>query len=201
MPVFYKYAIITFLSYLFGAVPYGYILLRLKTGEDILKMGSGNIGSTNVRRVAGKKLSIVTQLLDMSKGLIPVTLFLILKKEGLVNFEYNLVYIIALATITGHNYSIFLKFKGGKGVNTTLGASLLIAPYPVMISVLTFFLTKAVFKYVSAGSLAIALVLPISELVIYGFTITFNYLALCSLLIIAMHYSNIRRLINGEENL
>jgi glycerol-3-phosphate acyltransferase PlsY len=107
MTVFYKYAIITFLSYLFGAVPYGYILLRLKTGENILKMGSGNIGSTNVRRVAGKKLSIVTQLLDMSKGLIPVTLFLILKKEGLVNFEYNLVYIIALATITGHNYSIF----------------------------------------------------------------------------------------------
>lgn len=161
-----------------------------------MEEGSGNVGSTNVRRVAGKKLSIITQLLDMLKGLLPVVLFLVFKPS--VSTPYYIL-MLALAAIIGHDFSIFLKFKGGKGVNTTLGASVLLAPYSVFIAVGLYFIVKWRFKYVSLGSMVIAFTIPLIEIILYGFTPTFYYLLICSFLIVVLHRENIIRLIKGNE--
>jgi glycerol-3-phosphate acyltransferase PlsY len=107
--------------------------------------------------------------------------------------------LVAIAVILGHNFSIFLKFKGGKGVNTTLGASLLIAPIPVLSAVIIYYIIKWLFKYVSMGSLAIAIVLPLGAFIQFGIGITFYYFLLCSLMIFLRHIPNIKRLLVGKE--
>jgi acyl phosphate:glycerol-3-phosphate acyltransferase len=186
------------LSYLLGSIPVGYILTKFSTGKNILEMGSGNIGSTNVGRIAGKKLSVITQLLDMLKGFLPVALYIyIANDKKLVSDLY--IYWLALAAILGHDLSIFLKFKGGKGVNTTLGASVLIAPISVFISVAIYFIVKFRFKYVSLGSIILGISLPLIEMIFHGFTSVFYYLLICMVLIIIMHRTNIHRLLHNQE--
>ncbi len=185
-------------AYLLGAIPFGYLLTRYYMGKNIMKIGSGNIGSTNVKRVAGKKISLITQLLDMLKGFLPVLIYYLLIDGKMNVFDY-FVYIVALATIIGHDFSIFLKFKGGKGVNTTLGTSVLIAPFSVFIAIVVYLVVKWQFKYVSLGSIFLALALPISELIIHQVTLTFYYLLICAVLIIILHYENIKRLLNDRE--
>ena len=186
------------LSYLLGSIPFAYILTKYYTGKNILKWGSGNVGSTNVGRVAGKKIGILTQLLDMTKGLLPVAVYLLFTEEKIGESD-PFVYWLALAAIIGHDFSIFLKFKGGKGVNTTLGASVLIAPVSVFISVAIYFIVKWRFKYVSLGSILLAISLPLTEFIFHGLSPTFYYLLLCMLLIIFLHRTNIIRLINQQE--
>lgn len=186
------------LSYLLGSIPIGYILIKFSTGKNILKLGSGNVGSTNVGRVAGKKMAIITQLLDMAKGFIPVAIYLFFVDEK-IGDSYFYVFWLALAAIIGHDFSIFLKFKGGKGVNTTLGASVLIAPVSVFISVAAYFIVKWQFKFVSLGSLILGIFLPITELIFHGLTSTFYYLLVYMVLIILMHRTNIIRLFNKQE--
>ncbi|WP_372645315.1 glycerol-3-phosphate 1-O-acyltransferase PlsY [Ancylomarina sp.] len=184
------------LAYLWGSIPFGYLLTKLSTGKNILKEGSGNLGSTNVRRVAGKKISIMTQLLDMLKGFLPIVLFLVFNTTALPPY---FIYLLALVSIVGHDFSLFLKFKGGKGVNTTLGASLLIAPLPVFVSVAVYFIVKWRFKYVSMGSIALAIVMPLTELILNGITLVLYYLIISSVLIVFLHRKNIIRLLQGTE--
>lgn len=184
------------LTYIWGSIPVGYLLTKFSTGENILELGSGNVGSTNVKRVAGKKLSLITQLFDMLKGLLPVALFLLFNNQSA---DASFAYLLALAAIVGHDFSLFLKFWGGKGVNTTLGASLLLAPYAVFIAVALYFLVKWRYQYVSLGSIVLALSLPLTELLMHGFSLSFYYLLACSLLIVILHRKNIVRLINGNE--
>jgi len=186
------------LSYILGAIPFGYILTRYYTGKNIMEMGSGNVGSTNVGRVAGKRIAIITQLLDMLKGLLPVAVYLYFMDDKSQGAEFY-TYYVALATIIGHDFSIFLKFKGGKGVNTTLGSSQLIAPLSVFISVAIYFAVKWRFKYVSLGSIILGISLPLSELIIHGLSSTFYYLLVCAILIILQHRTNIKRLLHSEE--
>jgi len=184
------------LVYLWGSVPFGYLLTKYFAGKNILKLGSGNIGSTNVRRIAGKKISILTQLLDMLKGFFPIALFLFFDLDTTVPYY---IFLLALGVIIGHDFSLFLKFKGGKGVNTTLGASVLLIPYSVIISVAIYFVVKRRFKYVSLGSIALAIAMPISELIIHQTTPAFYFLFASSILIILLHRQNITRLIGGNE--
>jgi len=184
------------LTYLWGSLPFGYVLTKFYTGKNILEFGSGNVGSTNVKRIAGKKVSIITQLLDMLKGLLPVALFLVFNPD--TTFPHY-IFMLALAAIIGHDFSLFLKFKGGKGVNTTLGASLLLAPYSVFISVAVYFMVKWRFKYVSLGSIALAIAMPTIELILHQITPTFCFLLISSSLIILLHRQNIIRLIKGNE--
>ncbi len=186
------------LSYLVGAIPFGYILTRYFTGKNILEIGSGNVGSTNVGRVAGKKIAIITQLLDMLKGFLPVAVYLYFIDDKSMASEFY-IYCVALATIIGHDFSIFLKFKGGKGVNTTLGASILLAPFSVFISAAIYFIVKWRLKYVSLGSIVLGIALPITELFINGLSSTFYYLLICMILIILLHRTNINRLLHNEE--
>lgn len=190
----------TLISYLIGAIPFGYLLTKHILNVNILEIGSGNIGSTNVKRIAGRKISIYSQLLDMAKGLIVVAIAMILQYyNSFFRSQEYFVYLVAIAVILGHNFSIFLKFKGGKGVNTTLGASLLIAPIPVLSAVVFYYLVKWMFKYVSLGSLAIAITLPIGAFIQFGIGITFYYFLICSTMIILRHIPNIKRLLEGKE--
>lgn len=187
------------LTYLWGSIPYGYLITRFSTGKNILEQGSGNVGSTNVGRVAGRKMAIITQLLDMLKGLLPVALYMYIYNIQINTPTQSYIYLLAFAAIIGHNFSIFLKFKGGKGVNTTLGASVLIAPYSVFISVGVYFLVKWRYKYVSLGSMVLGITLPLVELIIHGFSLTFYYLLICAALIILRHRKNIDRLLQNKE--
>ena len=191
-------------TYLIGSIPVGYLLIRYLTGQNILELGSGNIGSTNVKRVAGKKIAAITQLLDMAKGLLPVGLYFYLAYDSNLTYYQNTVsnlsiYYVALASILGHDFSIFLRFKGGKGVNTTLGASVLLAPLSVFISVAFYFIVKWRFKYVSLGSIVLAITMVVSAFIICGITPTFYYLLVCMILIIVLHYKNIGRLLRNQE--
>lgn len=195
MPLAFEILFI-FLSYLLGSIPFGYIVVKVATGKNLVEYGSGNVGSTNVKRIGGRKLSIITQLLDMLKGLLPVAIFLLLDYNSSIQYY---IYMLALASILGHNFSLFLKFKGGKGVNTTLGASVLIAPYSVFIAVGVYYIVKWKFKFVSLGSLLLATTMPIVEYIIHKANPVFYYLIISSLLIIIMHRKNIIRLIKGEE--
>ena len=184
-------------TYLIGSIPVGYLLTRYATGKNIREYGSGNIGSTNVKRIAGKKIALITQLLDMLKGLLPVSLYLLFfSNSGAASYW---VYGIALAAILGHDFSVFLKFKGGKGVNTTLGASVLLAPVAVFGSVALYFIVKWRFKYVSLGSLVLAAALPIISFIQNNITPTFYYLLICTALITVLHAKNIQRLLRNEE--
>ncbi len=197
--IFWVTTIIIILTYFLGSIPTGYYLTKKYTGINILDAGSGNIGSTNVKRVAGKKISIITQLLDMLKGLLPVLVVQILTANDLIQPSPYFIYLVALASIIGHDYSIFLKFKGGKGVNTTLGASLIISPIPVLTSVAIYYLAKWRFKYVSFASILLGITLPIIGMTVYGLSIKTYYLAICAAIIILRHKTNIIRLVLKTE--
>ena len=186
-------------AYMLGSIPFGYLFTRKFTGKNIFKSGSGNIGSTNVARIAGKRIALLTQVCDMSKGLLPVALVYFLDIENYFHFEEYFIYMVALASILGHDFSLFLKLKGGKGVNTTLGASLLLAPYSVFFSVMVYYFVKWKYRYVSAGSICLAISLTISDLVIHRNSVRFYYLMVCSCLIIIRHIPNIKRLLKGIE--
>lgn len=196
--------VLVLVSYLIGSIPVGYLLVRYATGNNIQELGSGNIGSTNVKRIAGKKLGLITQILDMSKGLLPVAVYLYWSYNSALDYFQNIqsgfwIYAVALAAILGHDFSLFLKFKGGKGVNTTLGASLLLAPIPVLISVVVYFIVKWRFKYVSLGSITLSVSLVATQFLLAGMSYTLYYLLICMLLIILSHHKNIDRLLHNQE--
>jgi len=192
--------LIILIAYLLGSIPFGYIFTKKYTGKNIREHGSGNIGSTNVKRIAGKRVALYTQLCDMAKGLIPVVIVWLMQYFQVYSFHSFFIYAVALATILGHNFSIFLRFKGGKGVNATLGASLWLAPAPVLLSVVVYYITKWSTKYVSLGSILLAVALVLSGLLISGVTYLFYYLLICSALIIIRHIPNIKRLAAGTES-
>jgi glycerol-3-phosphate acyltransferase PlsY len=148
--------LLVLLAYSMGSIPFGYLFTKKLTGKNIFDLGSGNIGSTNVGRIAGKKIAVLTQVCDMSKGLLPEALTYFLNTENIFHFEKHFIFVVALSTILGHDFSIFLKLKGGKGVNTTLGASLLLAPFSVAVSVLLYFLVKWKYNFVSLASICLA---------------------------------------------
>lgn len=193
--------------YLWASVPYGYIIAKIFTGKDIRQYGSGNIGSTNVKRIGGKRIALATQLLDMAKGLLPVFLIMYALplsshdniNDSFISYPRLCTYSTAICSIMGHNFSIFLRFKGGKGVNTTLGASLLISPLVVLLAVPVYYITKYLSHYVSLGSICLGLSLPLFEYLIYGSNENFYYFIICSVFIILSHQKNIQRLIRKQE--
>ncbi|SHF13012.1 glycerol-3-phosphate 1-O-acyltransferase PlsY [Clostridium fallax] len=188
-------------SFLLGSIPVGYIISNKLYGIDITKKGSGNIGSTNVGRILGKKASIYTQIADISKGLIPVILGLLIFNFINISISKDLfLSIIALAAILGHDYTPFLNFNGGKGVNTTLGAFALIATIPVIIAVAMHFLLRLITPIVSIRSIVLGLTIPI-VCAFMNFPISIIVSAsLAAILIVIRHKSNIIKLINKEEN-
>ena len=196
--------LIVVLSYLIGSIPWGYLFARSK-GIDIRQHGSGNIGAANVLRVMGKKWGYLVFLCDFFKGFLSVKLGSLIAAFFLVNLVLGSV-IAAIACVLGHDYPIWLGFKGGKVIATLAGAVLVLFPPLVFVSFGVIWI--AVFligRYTSLASISAAVALPISVPLIVAKTETDFLLLVCfsvlmGALVIWRHRSNIVRLLNGTEN-
>lgn len=209
-----SYIWVALAAYLLGSIPFGFLVAKAK-GVDLRTMGSGNIGATNAMRVLGKPAGIFVLLMDALKGYAACALFtpmifnsLAPHYSGLVVFfqnqplEFQLKFqvLAGIGAVLGHNYTCWLKFKGGKGIATTAGVYLALAPVAVLIAIATWIILTLLTRYVSIGSIAAALVLPPAvwftrdHLLLRLVTI-----ALCALAILK-HKKNIQRLLAGTEN-
>jgi acyl phosphate:glycerol-3-phosphate acyltransferase len=215
-----RFLLIAAMSYLLGSIPFGYLLVRIFRGEDVRVTGSGNIGATNVSRKS-PALGVMTLLLDALKGTFavvegvkasmplfdPISIsqiptwrdFLPLSSSDLAVGAAT----AALFAVVGHIFPIWLKFRGGKGVATALGAFLIIAPKSVLLSAVVFFVLVLALRYVSLGSIAAVAAFPNLVLLLHEYANSPTALALMSftsVLIIIKHHANIRRLLAGTEN-
>lgn len=191
------------LSYLLGSIPFGYLLVRIFQGEDVRLSGSGNIGATNVSRKS-PILGILTLLLDALKGVAAVKLTLFFsnppRRGGL---PYAALAMAAMFAILGHLFPVWLKFRGGKGVATGLGAFAVIAPNAVIAAAVIFILVILVFRYVSLASIAAVAIFPFAVYAFHEYgnsSLALLFMAISSLLIIVRHYQNIHRLLAGTES-
>lgn len=183
-------------GYLFGSFPFGLIIARALGKIDPREHGSGNIGATNVARLLGAKAGFYVLLLDALKSFLPVTLSIILFSR-----ESWIPYLVAFSAVMGHSYSLFLKFKGGKGMSTSLGAIIPLFPLGTVFALSTFLTVAAITRYVSLASLSAASVLVIYVLVSQrGNTPGQVFVLLAAVIIFVRHKENIKRLIRGEEN-
>lgn len=197
------------LAYLAGSVPFGLLVARAVAGVDIRKEGSGNIGATNVGRVLGAKWGITVLVLDAFKGFLPVWLVPLVLTMGQEESSLATLHVIAgVATVVGHMFPCWLKFKGGKGVATALGVVLFLAePGGSLTGLVGFTLCMVATRIVSLSSMVAAIAFAIGQIAIL-WPNPFNGdklpLAVFSLavptLIVLRHRSNIRRLLRGEES-
>jgi acyl phosphate:glycerol-3-phosphate acyltransferase len=183
-------------SYLLGSIPFGFLLVRIFRGQDVRQTGSGNIGATNVAR-SSPVLGLLTLLLDAMKGLAAVAL------TGAIFPGRNvLAGVAALFAILGHMFPVWLKFCGGKGVATALGSFAILAPKSVLVMVGVFVTVILIFRHVSLGSIVAVAFFPLLVWLLrdYGDTPQILVLmAVASVLIVARHHHNIRRLLAGLE--
>lgn len=200
--------LVPLLCYLLGAVPFGLLVARVFGIEDIRKLGSGNIGATNVWRMAGAKAAAWVFILDIGKGMAAVLL-------GRFAYSYFkmtsistelLLAVCGIAAVVGHMFPVYLNFKGGKGVNTALGVLITLLPIQALISFGAFIITLALTRYVSLGSIIASITLCV-VLIFQRFgleqPVSIVYLVLAStlaILVIIAHRKNISRLINGTES-
>lgn len=182
-------------GYLIGAIPTGVILTRLAGGEDIRSAGSGNIGATNVYRVAGRKLGVITLIGDCLKGAIPTLL-----AQQTFNFSETGVALVALAAFIGHCYPIYLGFKGGKGVATALGVFLVLSPLSVLCVLFVFVLILWKWRYISLASISSAASIPPLVLLFERSLPLFVATLLIAAIVIWRHKGNIELLRCGTEN-
>ncbi|MCO4781208.1 MAG: glycerol-3-phosphate 1-O-acyltransferase PlsY [Candidatus Cloacimonetes bacterium] len=183
-------------SYLCGAIPTSFVIGKLVFKKNLMEEGSKNLGATNAFRVFGKKTGLFVLFFDIAKGFLPV--FYI---QSQFPENQNLALGIAATSVIGHTLSIFIKFKGGKGVATSAGAFLALAPQALGIALLVFVTSVFFSKFISLGSILASLAFPIS-----CYLLDPSNLALCSLgfvfflFITYKHRENVHRLINGKEN-
>lgn len=210
------YLIIAAVSYLFGSIPFGYILVRTFRGQDIRDTGSGNIGATNVARSGATGLAVATLLLDGAKGYLAVWLASLIwnptgeelqqalaSGKSVPTFIYLPFVVAALGAVLGHMFPVWLRFKGGKGVATAVGAFLWLSPAAVAVVFVVFAALVALTRYVSLGSIIAAATFPAALCWVrpeIGTPPLLAVLSLTSFLIIAKHHQNIRRLLSGTEN-
>jgi len=196
-----KLVLILAISYLLGSIPFGYLLVRIFRGEDVRLSGSGNIGATNVSRKS-PALGALTLILDAAKGFAAVELAAIYSQGDAMGDRPQLIMAAsALFAIVGHMFPVWLRFRGGKGVATALGAFLRFAPMAVLVAVGIFILTVAISRRMSLGSIVTAVLFPTT---VWTFRVsrdpaTLALVGIAALLIIIRHYKNILRLLSGEE--
>ena len=187
-------AAVVLVSYLVGAVPFGLLFTRAMGGIDVRSVGSGNIGATNVLRAAGKKAALLTLLADCLKGLLPVLL-----AKHLFMDEW-VVALSGIAAILGHNFPVYLRFKGGKGVATSFGVVLAVAPWTGLACLLAWAGAAALWKYSSLSALVAFALYPLITFAAHGDS---RPQAFLSLFVFAMlyyrHRENIKRLLAGTE--
>jgi len=192
------YAIIA--AYLIGSIPTSYLVGRVR-GIDVRKEGSGNVGATNALRVIGKLPALIVLIADIFKGVFAVTFLASFFYNTGIAINYNLFRtLLGLSTIAGHNWSIFLKFKGGKGVATSCGVLMVLLPAAMAVAASVFFITVWRTKYVSLGSILLSITVPIvAALSGKDFVLVMLSVTIC-IIICYRHKSNITRLLTGTEN-
>ena len=195
---------VALIGYALGSISFSVIFSRKFAGFDLREKGSGNAGSTNALRTAGKKVGAITLVCDILKGLVAILLAILIGNI----FKYEniavLVQIAAVAAIIGHTFPIFFEFRGGKGVATSLGVSLLVNWKIGLICLIFALILMAVTKIVSIGSISAAILFPILVLFIRdGFIVEGNYFIfsiILALIVVFNHRSNIKKLVDGTEN-
>lgn len=189
-------------SYFAGSIPFGLMIGRTIKGIDLRDHGSGNIGATNVGRVLGKKWGLICLVLDALKGLLPVALF----PSWICGADHpgldDMAVLAGVATIVGHMFPCWLGFRGGKGVATSLGVVAMLSPWGLLVGVIAFFSSFAIFRIVSLSSMLAALCFGLFYLTPFSrhSTSLGLFSAAVPLLIIVQHRANLKRLLRGEES-
>jgi glycerol-3-phosphate acyltransferase PlsY len=184
------------LAYFLGAIPFGYILVKLKTGGDVRSTGSGNIGATNVLRTTGRTAGVITLLLDIAKGYLAVW-----AAGRLTGGDSTWMAAAAVVVMLGHAYPVFLAFRGGKAVASFVGAFLCLTPLALVAVLVVFVGVVAWTRHVSMGSIVAAALFPLAVWLIAVPALPVELAALIgAVLIIYKHSNNIRRLRDGTES-
>ena len=184
------------IAYLLGAIPFGYLLVKWKTGADVRAAGSGNIGATNVMRTTGRAAGVVTLLLDIAKGYAAVWM-----AGRLTGQDVLWMSLAALAVMAGHAYPVFLGFKGGKAVASFVGAFLCLTPWAMAIEIVVFVVVVIWTRHISMGSIIWAATLPLAVwLVMQAPWPAVAASVVAGAFVIYRHSSNIHRLRLGTEN-
>lgn len=204
-----KFIYVIILGYLLGSIPCGLLVSKYQAKKDIRLYGSGKTGATNVLRTAGKKAAVIAVLGDIAKGMLAVIFAgLIFGSELLIvgNFGVGTLLaevLAALAAVAGHNWSVFLKFKGGRGVATFFGGLIALCPPAALIGGEVLFISAGLTKYASFGSIlgvVATYVVLVPLTVIYKFPLEYlGYALVGGIIIIVMHRDNINRLVSGTE--
>jgi glycerol-3-phosphate acyltransferase PlsY len=204
-----KFISVVIMGYLLGSIPFGLLIAKRYAKVDVRKYGSGKIGATNVLRTAGRKTAIMVVLLDLAKGILAVVFAgLIIGKSYLVVNGFGLGALVAqvlaaLAAVVGHNWSVFLKFRGGRGVATFFGGLIALCPPAAIFGGEIIIIGAGLTRYVSLGSIAgavgsYAVLVPLT--IMNGFPVEYLFYALVGTIIIfVMHRDNIARLMLGKE--
>ena len=196
-----RFLLIAATSYLLGSIPFGYLLVRIFKGEDVRRYGSGNIGATNVSRKS-PALGVLTLILDAAKGFFAVQLAVMLSQFERTDPRLpRVMAAAALLAVVGHMFPLWLRFRGGKGVATALGAFLRLAPLAVLIAVMIFVVVVLISRRISVGSIVTAALFPSTVWLtkLSKDPAVLALVGLAALLIIARHHENIRRLLSGDE--
>jgi glycerol-3-phosphate acyltransferase PlsY len=193
---FFRYAATALCAYLLGSIPSGYIMARAR-GVDIRKVGSGNIGATNVFRILGRPAGIAVLLCDALKGFIAARFISFATSPDSV--EYHAI-VAGMSAILGHNYTCWLRFKGGKGIATSAGVLLALVPSGLAAALAVWIVTFYLSKYVSLASIIAAAFLPFGVWLTGGSKRMIVLTSVVGALAIYKHKANIQRLMNGTEN-
>ncbi len=201
MPLILKTAILSFFSYILGSIPFALIISKRIKGMDIRKFGSGNVGATNVARALGRKWGVLVFILDFLKGFLPVMFSFYFLPEA---FDFKIISIfIGICSVSGHNWPVFLKFKGGKGVSVSIGVvtalsvSLSFMRIPVIAAFSVWVIVFLIFKIVGIASLAFALILFSVCLFLHGVPLEYKLFSLLiALFIFVRHKKNIRDILD-----
>jgi len=186
-------------GYLLGSIPFGLILAKVLGGKDVRQHGSGNIGATNVSRVAGPLAGILTLVLDAAKGAVAVWL-----AARFTDHRASAMIFAGLAALIGHCFPVWLRFRGGKGVATALGVFLALSPLAALAGFVLFLLVLLFWRYISLGSLTAAAAMPLLLYFLWApghappLVITLGTL-FAAVLIFYKHASNLQRLVHGTE--
>jgi glycerol-3-phosphate acyltransferase PlsY len=183
-------------AYLIGGIPFGYLLVKLKTGRDVRSVGSGNIGATNVLRTTGRSAAVITLLLDIGKGALAVWI-----ADRFTQGSPVWTSAAALTVMAGHAYPVFLKFRGGKAVASFIGAFLYLTPLPLLATLVLFVIVVAATRFISLGSILGAGCFPLAVYLIDHPPLPVLAAALIAgVFIVIRHKSNVERIRAGNEN-
>jgi glycerol-3-phosphate acyltransferase PlsY len=209
------YIIVAVCAYLLGSIPFGYVVAKLK-GIDIRSVGSGNIGATNAMRVLGKPAGIFVLVMDALKGFVACAFIPLLVYNWLAphysglftyfqnepaEFQMRFKVIAGICAVLGHNYTCWLKFKGGKGIATSAGVYIALAPWALLIALVVFILAVVLTRYISVGSICAAIALPAAVWTMTPHNVFLGVVTTAlGALAIYKHKTNIQRLMAGTEN-